>query len=972
MDYPIFASQAKQIPVMKADPFLKDIARLLLEPGAYNLEDTCVVFPNKRARLYLSRYLGELTGKPVWAPQYITISEMMEQCSGYIIADRLTLLFGLYEAYCKATGSNETFDSFYPYAETLLADFDEIDKYLVQAHDLFTNLAGFKSLDGKFGYLTDEQVAYIQRFWKTFYPEKESSGQATFISLWEALPAVYDNFRNQLDGENLAYEGMAYRKAIVRLEEDVNNRLLTAGKYLFVGFNALNTCEVKLFRKLKIQGKAEFFWDYDVWYTNNDIHEAGFFIRKNLHDFPQAKPLPNENLLKEKASVVFVPVSSNSGQATVLPQLLQKAGLGESNGAERTAVVLADESLLIPVLYAIPEWIPDINVTMGYPLAGSSVDNLVDSLYLLHRNSRLTDKGPCQWYYKDILAVMSNPMLKDRYAHVIERVRSLAAGQHRIYLTLIDIFETPGNDLVFMDPHPADPCHYLTGLITEIIRQQADENDSRGPGNRVQLELLYHAYTFLIRLGDMLSGRNIKPGSDVLFRIIRRMIRAMRIPFSGEPLAGLQVLGMLETRILDFDRVILLSANEGILPRPAEKPSFVPYSLRAGFGLPTPEHNDAIYAYYFYRLIQRAGSVVLVYNNSSGGMQTGERSRFLHQLVYEMQLPVEEFSPQTTIARLPVKDIVVEKHGDHLKPYVNDGVMLSPSAVSEYLNCSLRFYFHRVANLPQPEEIAEEIDARLFGNLLHYALKHIYEAFGSNLVTREKLEPLLRDDKYITDALVHAFDRELFGEKSSNGNRRPEGFNLIVKQVLHTYIRKFIGREMDDCPFSIVSLEERYAGKFKVKANGSVYDIKVGGIIDRIDRKEGKIRIIDYKTGTPANVFPTVESLFDAGDKLRNDGAFQVLLYALVYEQLHGDETIVPALYFMRDIYSDKFAAPLKIGSEKQVLNHFSPVRNEFAERLDEALARIFNTGEPYIQTHNPEVCRRCPYTGICRRDGEF
>ncbi len=972
MDYPIFAGQVKQNQVMTANPFLKEIARLLLEPGAYVPEDTCVVFPNKRARLYLSRYLGELTGKPVWAPQYITISEMMEQYSGYVIADRLTLLFGLYEAYRAATGSNESFDTFYPYAETLLADFDEIDKYLVNARDLFTNLAGFKALDGRFGYLTDEQVAYIQRFWKTFTPESISGGQATFISLWEALPAVYDLFRNRLDTEKLAYEGMAYRKAITRLDEDIHNRLFTAGKYLFVGFNALNACEEKLFRLLKMQGKAEFFWDYDTWYTNNDIHEAGYFIRKNLRDFPQVKPLPTENLRHEKASVVFVPVSSNSGQAVALPQLLQKAGLNETTDAERTAVVLADESLLIPALYAIPEWIPDINVTMGYPLAGSSVDNLVDSLYLLQRNSRLPADGQCQWYYKDILAVMSNPMLKDSYAGVIDRVRLLAAGQHRIYLTLADMFETAGNDRVFTDVPPADPCQYLTGIVTEIIRLQAAGSDKPGAGNRVQLELLYHVYTFLIRLGDILGSRVIKPGSDVLFRIIRKMIRAMRIPFSGEPLAGLQVLGMLETRLLDFDRVILLSANEGILPKPAEKPSFVPYSLRAGFGLPTPEHNDAIYAYYFYRLIQRAGTVVLVYNSSSGGMQTGERSRFLHQLVYEMHLPVEEYSPKTTIARIPVKDIVIDKHENHLKPYITGGVMLSPSAVSEYLNCSLRFYFHRVANLPQPEEIAEEIDARLFGNLLHYALKHIYETFGKNMVTREKLEPLLRDDKYIDEALAHAFGRELFGEKSGKSSRQPEGFNLIVKQVLHTYIRQFLRREMDDCPFSIVSLEERYAGAFEVKANGTVYNIEVGGIIDRIDRKEGRIRIIDYKTGTPGSVFPTLESLFDAGDKLRNDGAFQVLLYALVYDQLQRGETIVPSLYFMREIHTEKFAAPLKIASEKLVLDNFGMVSSEYAQRLDEVLSRIFNTAEPYVQTNNREVCRRCPYAIICRREGDL
>ncbi len=336
--------------VMTSLPFLKEIASFLLRPGEYNLSETCVVFPNKRARLYLSKYMGELTDKPVWAPRYTTINELMESLSGYIYADKLTILFELFEIYRKATKSDENFENFYTYADPLLADFDEIDKYLADARDLFSNLAGLKALEGKFSYLSDEQVAAIQQFWNTFDPDHSSEGQRTFISLWNVLQEMYSQLRHNLSSKGLAYEGMAYRK----VAEDImgNNKMdgLNAGRYLFVGFNALNKCEERLFRYLKNNGKAEFYWDYDSWYAQNEIHEAGLFIRRNLHDFPQTRPINHENLTSEKKNIYFLPVPSNTGQAEALPYVFEKLGIQQTSETQHTALVLADENLLIPVL----------------------------------------------------------------------------------------------------------------------------------------------------------------------------------------------------------------------------------------------------------------------------------------------------------------------------------------------------------------------------------------------------------------------------------------------------------------------------------------------------------------------------------------------------------------------------------------------------------------------------------------------
>lgn len=958
---------------MESVPFLREIASVLLQPGAYNLQETCVVFPNKRARLYLSKYMGELTDKPVWAPRYLTISELMENASGYLIADRLTLLFELYKVYSEVSGSGESFDAFYPYSETLLADFDEVDKYLISAGDLFGNLAGLRSIEGRFNYLTDEQINLIRRFWNTFDPENISEGQKTFLSLWELLPAVYDKLRSRLQSQNLAYEGMAYRKVIENLSGSVDIKGMEYRKYLIVGFNALNACEERLFRYLKNLGQAEFFWDYDSWYTNNDIHEAGFFIRNNLRSFPAARAINHENLMVNGKKIFFIPVSSNTGQATLLPRIFDILGIAGEKAKERTALVLADEKLLIPVLYAIPGDVTEVNVTMGYPLAGSAVYNLVDSLYELVRNSKPDQQGRPLWYYKDVLTVLNNPLLKFRYKDLSDKVRQRVIDQNLVYLKEKDILPDQGHDAIFTTLSPDIAIdRYLTEVIAAVMRHMAAQSGDSEAADPVQLEMLFLVYTFLTRLHDLLASHGIVAGADILFRLIRKMLRTMHLPFSGEPLAGLQVLGLLETRTLDFDHVILLSANEGILPRPADTPSFIPYSIRAGFNLPTPEHYDSITAYYFYRLIQRAKNVALVYDNSTGGLRTGERSRFLHQIFYEMSLPVQEIYPATTMAQTPVKPVVIDKTGDVamiLERYKGQsGKLLSPSAINEFLNCSLKFCFHHIMGLPQPEEVAEEIDARLFGNLLHKSMKILYSGFIRKPVTREILETVMKEGHPIDKALDKAFHDELFGNSGDSELRKIEGLNLIIRQVIRAYIQQLLKVEIETDPFEIISLEEEYKVPVHLTVDGNPVELQVGGVIDRIDRRQDSVVILDYKTGSVKNTFSSLESLFITGEKLRNDAVFQVLLYAYVYDRLHPGRVIVPGLYFIRGSHSGDFSYFIKQGTKKETVTDFASVKQEFEILLQQCLARMFNIHEPFTQTQNHKVCTYCTYAAICRR----
>ncbi|HJZ39353.1 MAG TPA: PD-(D/E)XK nuclease family protein [Bacteroidales bacterium] len=955
---------------MNSTPFLKDIAALLLTPGNHDMSGICVVFPNKRARLYLSKYLGELTEKPVWAPRYLTINELMENLSGYIYADRLTLLFELFGAFKKATGSNESFDNFYTYSETLLADFDEIDKYLADARDLYGNLAGLKSIDGRFNYLSEDQVAAIRRFWNTFDPENVSDGQKTFLSLWEALPEIYSGLRTSLSEKGLAYEGMAYRKVAEELSGNGKLKGLNFQRYFFVGFNALNRCEERLFRYLKNAGKAEFFWDYDTWYTSDEMHEAGSFIRKNVKEFPENTTLDHENLIRENKNIFFLPVSSNSGQAAALPYIFNRLGLTDEGQAEHTALVLADENLLVPVLYSIPAEFREINITMGYPLSGSAVFNLIDSLYELIKNQRQLEHGT-GFYFKDVLSVMGNPLLKTLYGKKLQQIRREIIDRNLVYLTVKDVLDENSKDILF-GKFPGNTCQYLLQVTDYLIGHLPGDEDNMAISGPVQSEILYQVHKFLTRLQDTLTVYGYSPGDAVLFTLIRKMLRLIHIPFSGEPLAGLQVLGILETRTLDFDNVIVLSMNEGILPRAAASGSFIPYSLRYGFGLPGPEHSDSIYAYYFYRLIQRAKNVVLVYDCSSGGLRTGERSRYMHQLYYEMPDAVKEITPSTVISQIPVKQIVIEKKGDvaeALAGYIeNEDRYLSPSAINEFLNCPLRFYFHHIAGLPQPDEVSEDIDARIFGNLLHKGMNKLYSDFGTTPVTPVELEALLKNEDAIDKALDEAFSEILFREEPGKRSRKAEGFNLIVRQVLKTYMQNLIRADSEAGSFSIISLEKRYAIPLPVSVNGRNIRIFAGGKIDRIDRVEGKTRIIDYKTGTVKNSFASVESLFDPGEKQRNDAAFQVLLYSMIYDKHHPGQRIVPGLYYIRESHKDTFSSRLLYGAKKDVLDSYEAVAEKFEELLQHYLTMLFDTREPFVQTDNLEICGYCAYAGICRR----
>jgi CRISPR/Cas system-associated exonuclease Cas4 (RecB family) len=959
--------------------FLKDIAEYAFRTYKNELQDIYIVFPNKRARLYFNRYLSELTDKPVWSPSYFTINELMQHLTGLQIADPLILVFELYSSFIKVTKSTESFDNFYVYCEILLADFDDIDKYLIDPEDIFKNLANLKNIENSFDYLSDEQIKIISRFWKTFSPKNISDDQKSFLMLWESMFKIYKSFNESLRNSSIAYEGMVYREVINKINSGNLDNVSTA-KYLFIGFNALNKCEKQLFRHLKNIKKAEFFWDYDGYYVNNTIHEAGYFLRNNIRDFPMGlSSLTHDNLTKQDKNISFIPVPSNIGQAKIISECLKKTGSYENIDFNKTVIVLADENLLLPVLNSLPGEVNEINVSMGYPFRETPVFNLIGKLADAQRNIRTGKNNEIQFYYKDVISILKLPV----FAGILPdeanlKISEIAAGNMIYvadnYLHINNLFTTIFSSI----KHYKEIPEYILRILEIIIEKYKQNKPDDIIENKTKYDFVFHAYTYIQRLNDVLQSSPVELSVNTMFKLIYNLLKNLSIPFSGEPLAGLQVMGILETRTLDFDNVIMLSLNEGIFPKSINIPSFIPYSIRYGFELPTLEHQDAIYAYYFYRLIQRAKNIFLVYNSRADGLFTGERSRFLHQLDYDPVFKTNEYGFSYDVSPFTKKPVTVKKNirdSDLLIKCMDPALKtwLSPSAVNTYLNCPLRFYFRYIAGIKEPDEVTEEIDYLLFGNILHKAINIIYKPYINNIISKDILRGITGKKNIIESALNKAFSDEYLKESGKRGKLQIAGRNLIIKEVIQKYLIQIIHIDSHYAPFRIVSLEHPYSATVPAIIGNKKVNIQIGGKIDRIDEKEGKLRIIDYKTGKTENSFKGIDTLFN-NDSVRNDAAFQVFLYSLILSENMRQPDIIPGLYFMREIFNENYDFRIILNkgrNDKQPINSYSLIADEFSRNLINTIQDIYNEDKDYIQTDNTDTCKHCPYSGICHRNGE-
>ena len=958
------------------ESFLKLVAADLYKHTKGNLAHTAVVFPNKRAGLFFNEYLAQESDSPIWSPAYVSISELFRSLSPWEVGDPVKLVCELYKIFRRETQSTETLDDFYFWGEMLISDFDDADKNRVDTDKLFSNLQDLRNIMDDYTFIDDEQEEAIRQFFQNFSIERRTALKERFISLWDVLGNIYKGFRESLASQNIAYEGMMYRHVIEHLDVDK----LPYEKYVFVGFNVLNKVEHTLFTQLKDAGKAVFYWDYDEFYMKENrqavTHEAGEFIRRNLRDFPS--PLSGElfkNLSKPK-EVHYIASSTENAQARYLPQWIRN---NLTTPEKETAVVLCNEALLQPVLHSLPAEVKHVNITMGFPLSQTPVYSFLIALLELHTHGFNFKSG--RYTFQSVVTLLKHPYTRQLTGQA-ELLEKELTRNNRFYPLPGELGKDEFLTRLFT---PLSGNLNLCIRLSETLQQVASIYQANTSGtedtdafNQLYRESLFKAYTTINRFRTLIEEDELTVQSETFRRLLVKVLSATNIPFHGEPAIGMQVMGVLETRNLDFRHLVLLSVNEGQLPKSGGDSSFIPYNLRKAFGMTTIEHKIAVYAYYFYRLLQRAERITLMYNTSSDGLNRGEWSRFMLQFLIEWPHPITRQFLEAGQSPQGTSPITVEKTPDVMRRMqslfdvrANPKAKFSPSALNYYLDCPLKFYYRYVAGLSAPDEVSAEIDSATFGSIFHYAAEHIYKDLTTHgkVINKEALETLLRNEVKLQDYVDTAFKKLFFNVPQ---NEKPEynGVQLINSAVIARYLKQLLQNDLRYAPFTFIASEMEVDEPIDIQTPKGVIKSRIGGIIDRMDSKDGTLRIVDYKTGGDADTPPHVESLF-IPDKKRSNYVFQTFLYAAIMCRKQPTMKIAPALLYIHRAATETYSPVIQMGESrkpKEAVEDFSKYEKEYRERLQGLLEEIFNPEKSFTQTEIIEKCTYCDFKALCKR----
>lgn len=999
------------------EEFLKTVARHYLakstqqaaangEPATMPLSRYLFCFPNRRSGLFFARYLQDVNEegqtsvdgqhrRPCCVPPMTTISELFGQFSQRRVLDRTALLFRLFTVYdrCSRRRERETFDQFVFWGDMLLSDFDDVDRYLVDADRLFANVRDLKEIDARFAGLSPEQIAVIRSFWQSYRPEMdypEGDKREVFGQTWAILAQLYHEFRESLVANNEAYAGMMEREVVETISRiDGNQRFaaLPYEKVVFVGLTAISEVDRRLMSMLKLQGMAEFCWDYAdprLHPQNSLATSAAYFAQNNLHDFGN-ELTPEElqaGIVAEKdREVMLYSVSSGVGQTRKAQEILQQWKAQAKKQQQefdpfRTAVVLPDEKLLLPMLYAVPRDFEHFNVTMGYKLKSSPIAAYVAKIADLQHSYNAEKQT---FYFRQVLPLLSHPftLLLAKAAS-----QSLAASitKRNLYQVPVGEFVNGGFlGLLFRPVATADETiTYLTEILQTLMAHTTAD---------VDYELLYHYHKTLSALATEVRRNAVPFTTSTFFMLLEKLVAGVSVPFQGEPLNGLQIMGVLETRALDFDNIIILSMNEGTFPAKPSQNTFVPMSLRDAFGMPTQRHRDSVFAYHFYRLIGRAKRLALIYDSRTEGMQSGEESRYVKQLRYLMGHT--DLEPKTVVDEIGVvrkTDIVVNKTDEVMEllqkclgPQASRHI--SASVLKKYISCPLRFYLGFVRKLHEDDDVTEGIDSKLFGDILHDAVHSLYKGNEGREIQKSMLDLYIKHPEgEIKRCVDEAFRMHCHVDT-------PTGYNQLIAGLIVDYIVEILRHDSKLCPFTYLAGEIDQTFLYDA---GNGLQVSLKGIYDRLDmpmKDGGTVRVVDYKTGNSLKggklVFPDVKDLFTAEGRGSSE-AFQVMMYCLMLGQLTDEqlkdfhleavpEHVAPHLYFVRDFSSRQSTnTSLVEGSAKkgQEVSDFARCRQEFGERLSSLLTEIFNPHLPFVQCkEGSRECMYCPFATLCNRN---
>jgi RecB family exonuclease len=949
------------------EPFLKEITRIIYSTYSKNLDSISIVVPNKRAKLYFNKYLSEIIDKPIFSPDLFTINELIDKFSKLRSIDDLTLTFKLYQVFKKHLKSSESFDEFYYWGQMLLGDFNDIDNNIVNAQKVFTYISDIKEIENIFDYLTPKQIDTIKSFWKSFNTEKISKQQDDFLEIWKELYQIYIEFNTVLSDQNLAYQGMVYKDAINNFtlkyyKENINYR-----RIIFVGFNALNKTEKKLFNFLKDEKLADFYWDYDEYYINNKIHEANYFLKENIVNFKTDNNINYKNLVTNK-NIDIVSTPSNIGQAKLISKFLNEFKENNDFDINKTAIVLADESLLIPVLNSIPEYIEHVNITMGFPISETPAFLLFNNLIELQQ----TQSQQNSFYYKSVKNIIEHSYIASLFHEDAKQISKNIIENNKIYLNNNELIFNDLYKLIFTNISETDNISDYINNIIHYISIEFEKIETTA--NKIIAEHLQAVYLTVKKIDEIIKASEITINIKTYLNILKTVIKTKTIPFEGEPLNGLQIMGILETRVLDFENLIILSLNEGLLPKTSSSSSFIPYNIRKGFGMPTIEHQDAVFGYYFYRLLHRSKNIKLVYNSNITSTNK-EKSRFLTQIILEnfANYKIKDLNFDVNITNS--KEIIIEKNNEiqqKLSKYFIGGIKLSPSAINTYLNCSLMFYFKYIARIKEPKEVTEDIDPMQFGSIFHLAMEVLYKDFKEKNIeiTSNEFTKILNNKDGLTKALSSAFAKIIFDTEITIDYKELEGKNILVYNVILDYIIKLIKNDIKKTPFKIIDLEGKYYLPITIEVDGEKQIIKTGGSIDRIDFKDNFYYILDYKTGSADAKFSSIEELFDETKEKRPKEVMQTFIYTIAFMNDQGIDNAIPGVLQILKVFSEDFSSYIYLKKDrgKYPITDFTIYKDEFTETLSEKISNIFNKNVAFTQTIIVKHCEYCPYKNICHR----
>lgn len=985
--------------------FLEATAKDIINRYGTDLSNITVVFPNKRASLFLNEYLLKNSStNTIWSPNYITISDLFRSHSKLNVADHIQLVCELYNVYVEITEKkDESLDEFYGWGELLLADFDDLDKNMAKAHDVFRTTADHHELDSV-DYLTEHQKKVLKEFFENFSDSHSSLLKLRFETLWNRLEQIYTQYRSVLKAKGIAYEGMLYRDVVESNSIiDSNGSDDSKKHYLFVGFNLLQKVEQQLFEQLmKSDAEVLFYWDYDKYYLSDKVNhaEAGKYIGEYMKHFPNAlAEAPIYDNFEKAKSISFVSATTEDIQARYVNQWLTKERI---DAGKRTAIVLCNEALLPTVVNSLPDEVQHVNITSGYPLANTPIATLVRQYFNLHLTGVSSKNNKLRLHV--VNGILRNSYMKyisPLYLELLSHINE----NHLFFLTLDDL-SSDENLRTFFAPLPKNDnkamCDRLMWIVKTVAQAPKDcdkdieetgkdkVNDKAADANKesnkaanathdpLTQEALYRMYTLLNRLRTLVDEGGLNVDSLTFQRLLLQVVRTTTIPFHGEPIVGIQIMGVLETRNLDFDHLLVLSCNEGNLPKGVNDASFIPHIIRKAYGLTTVENKVAVYAYYFHRMLQRASDIEITYNSSTEDGQTGEMSRFMLQLLAESKLSISNkaFSSQIT-PQTPMTN-EIEKN-DSIMKRLQEMKKTSPSAIASYLRCPKQFFYKHVCGLSDNNDDDDEavLDNRIFGLVFHSAMEYIYKPFINKAMSKSVIESIIKDPHKIDEAIVYALKIEMFKKTKEEVDKftLPElnGNDTIMYNVVKKLILRTLNYDKSNAPMTIMGVEDPFRYDIEFNTEGFSHSITIKGIIDRLDSvatENGgiQVRVVDYKTGMSQPSINDIESIFlpEKIDK-HSDYYLQTMLYSIIKSK-QLNVAIAPALLYPGRITKEDYNPILRFGSgmKKFPIQNASEYETEFMESLKGLLSEIFNKNHPFSPTEYTDRCKRCAFLRLC------